>query len=185
MNPKEFLAGELEATARTTEWAISLVPKHRLLATPPHGDHPNSDQGFKNYFGKWPAYRHLFHTVYYEHNYALPTMRHWLGDPPVDVDIMFPDMKREELQWESEVKRGPELTALLRRFRSVREDQIEATQSIPLELWREEKVDTGLGKISAELLVTKTIEHTLVHGKTILRNALYWERALEWLDSVG
>ena len=96
---------------------------------------------------------------------------------------MFPDMEQEETRWGAEKKKGANLAALLQRFRSVREELIDVTRSIPLDVWREEKVSTQLGKVSAEVVVTKTIEHTLVHGKTILRNALYWDRALEWLDS--
>jgi hypothetical protein len=183
MNSREILAEQLEATAKTVQWAISLVPEARLMVESPHGEHPRSDRGFRTYFGKWPAYRHLFHLVHYEGSYALPTMKHWLGAPPPKGDLMFPDMDQEEMLWEREKEKGPNLGALQQRFRSLRKAQIEVTRSIPVEAWCQEKVSTGLGKVSAELVVTKTIEHTLVHGKTILRNALYWDRALEWLDS--
>jgi hypothetical protein len=185
MSSQELLARELESTARTIEWAISCVPEGRLLTDPPHGKHPKSGQGFKTFFRKWPAYRHLFHLVRYEELYALPTMRHWLGGPHPTMDLMFPDMEQEQSQWEREKKKGANLGALLQRFRSVREEEIEVTRSISAEDWKEEKVSTALGKVSAQEVVTKTIEHTLVHGKTILRNALYWDRALEWLDSRG
>jgi hypothetical protein len=183
MNSKELLVRELESTARTIQWAISLVPEDRLLEEPPHREHPNSDQGFKTFFGRWAAYRHLFHLVRYEKFYALPTMRHWLGDPHPTVDLMFPDMRQEESLWGAQKKTGIDLARLSDKFRSGREEQIEVTRSIPSELWRQELVSTGLGMVSAEVVVTKTIEHTLVHGKTILRNALYWDRALSWLDS--
>jgi hypothetical protein len=183
MNSKETLVEQLEATAKTLQWAVSLVPEGRLVVEPPHGKHPRSDQGFRTYFGNWSAYRHLFHLVHYEGSYALPTMKHWLGHPPPKVDLMFPDMDQEELLWAREKKKGPNLATLLQEFRSIRKAQIEVTRSIPAEVWCQERVSTGLGKVSAEVVVTKTIEHTLVHGKTILRNALYWDRALEWLDS--
>jgi hypothetical protein len=185
MNSKEVLVEQLEATANTLHWAISCVPVDRLLKEPPHGEHPRSDQGFRTYFGKWSAYRHLFHLVHYEESYALPTMRHWLGGPLPEVDLMFPDLDQEESLWKREKKKAPNLAALLQRFYSIRKEQIEVTRSIPLEDWTEESVSTALGKVSAEVVVMKTIEHTLVHGKTILRNALYWARALEWLDSRG
>jgi hypothetical protein len=183
MTSKEVVARELESTANTIRWAITLVPENRLMIPPPHGEHPKSAQGFRTYFGKWPAYRHLFHLVHYEEAYALPTMRHWLGDAAPEVDLMFPNMEQEESLWKSEEKKGPDLPALLEDFRSVRKKQLEVLQSIPVEGWRKEKVQTQLGKVSAEVVVTKTIEHTLVHGKTILRISLYWDRALEWLDS--
>jgi hypothetical protein len=98
---------------------------------------------------------------------------------------MFPNMAQEAARWESEKTKGADLKVLLQRFRSLRQEQIEVTRSIPAEDWQEEKVSTALGKVSAEVVVTKTIEHTLVHGRRILRNALYWDRALEWLDSRG
>ncbi len=183
MSSRETLVDQLEATAKTLEWAVSLVPERRLVIEPPHGDHPKSDRGFKTYFGRWSAYRHLFHLVHYEAAYALPTMKHWLGGPPPNVDLMFPDMDQEESLWGREKKKGYDLCRLIERFRSTRKEQIAVTRSIPAAQWSEEKVSTTLGSVSAEVVVTKTIEHTLVHGKTILRNALYWDRALEWLDS--
>lgn len=183
MSSKDVLVAQLEATAKTLQWAISLVPDDRLALEPTHGELPNSGQGFRTYFGSWSAYRHLFHLVHYEQSYALPTMKHWLGDPLPKVDLMFPDMDLEESLWEREKTNEPNLAVLLHRFRSIRKEQIAVTRSIPVEDWAKEKVSTGLGKVSAELVVTKTIEHTLVHGKTILRNALYWDRALNRLDS--
>jgi len=183
MNSQEILVRELESTAITIEWAISRVPEERLLIEPPHSAHKNSERGFRRFFGRWPAYRHLFHLAHYEEFYALPAMRHWLGGPHPDVDIMFPDFSFEESRWENEIKKEPDVEAVSRRFRSLREEQIEVTKTIPSDMWKEEKVRTGLGMVSAEVVVTKTIEHTLVHGKTILRNALYWDRALAWLDA--
>jgi hypothetical protein len=185
MKSRQFLVRELESTAGTIEWAISCVPEARLLTEPPHGTHRNSDQGFKTFFGKWPAYRHLFHLAYYEEFYALPTMRHWLDGPHPTVDLMFPNMAQEAARWETEKMKGTDVEALMQRFHSLRKEQIEVMRSIPAEDWKEEKVSTALGKVSAEVVVTKTIEHTLVHGRRILRNALYWDRALEWLDSRG
>jgi len=185
MNSKELLVRELNTTAKTIEWAISCVPASRLLKEPPHDKHAKFDHGFKTYFGRWSAYRHLFHLAHYEEFYALPTMRHWLGDPCPKVDLMFPEMEQEETRWKSESEKSADLAALLQRFSSMREEQIEVTRSIAQEVWREERVSTQLGMVSAEVVVMKTIEHTLVHGKAILRNALYWDRALEWLDSRG
>ena len=49
---KEFLDEQLWETAKIIEWAISKVPEDRLTKVPPHSNHPNSDQGFKTYFGQ-------------------------------------------------------------------------------------------------------------------------------------
>jgi len=109
-------------------------------------------------------------------------MKHWLGEPHPDVDIIFPNMEIEEAEWETEVEKGVNLPSLLKRFHSVRNKQIEVVNSIRDEHWTEERVRTAFGKVSAVFTVTKTIQHTLEHGNTILRNALYWDRALNWLN---
>jgi hypothetical protein len=94
MNSKELPVGDLETTAKTIQRAISLVPESRPLKERPHREHPKSDQGFKTFFGKWSAYRHLSHLANYEELYAFPTMRHWLGPPLSEIDPMFPDMEQ-------------------------------------------------------------------------------------------
>jgi len=185
MSSQEILVRELESTAITIEWPISRVPEERLLTEPPHSEHKNSERGFKRFFGRWPAYRLFYHLAHYEEFYALPAMRYWLGDPHPDVDIMFPDFAFERSRWENEIKKEPDVEALSRRFRSLREEQIEVTRTIPSDMWKEKKMCTALGTVSAEVVVTKTVEHTLVYGKTILRKALYWDRDLVWLDSQG
>jgi len=180
---KELLRERLEETTRIIEWAILKIPQERILEAPPHGRHPHSDKGFKTYFGDWSAYRLLFHLIFYEEVYALPTMRHWLGEPHPEVDLIFPNFDLEEAAWHEELERGPDLPALMERFRAVRQEQIRALERIPEGEWDRERVDTGLGRVSADFVVTKTIQHTLEHGDTLLRNVLYWERALDWLES--
>lgn len=182
MISRDFLAKQLEATAQAIEWAITLVPNDRLLEVSPHRSHPKARGGLKDYFGQWSAYRLLFHLVHYEELYALPTMKHWLGEPHPSVDIVSPDPESEEEAWEQELRKGVNSQALLGRFHSARSRQIEVVSSIEDEYWSEEKVTTEFGKVSAEFTVSKTIQHTLEHGNMILRNALYWNRALEWLD---
>ena len=183
MSSKEFLAAQLSGTAKVIEWAISQVPQGRLLEAPPHGDHPKSAHGFKTYFGQWSAYRLLFHLVNYEENYALPTMRYWLGESHPNGDLMIPDSEEEQEAWARELEAGAELSALLARFRVLRDEQVEVLRNIPDEEWAIEKLETEFGPVSAEFAVVKTIQHTLEHGNDILKNALYWDRALEWLDS--
>lgn len=185
MGSKELLRERLKETARIIEWTILKILQERILEAPPHGRHPHSDKGFKTYFGDWSAYRLLFHLVFYEEVYALPTMRHWLGEPHPEVDLVFPNFDLEQAAWHEGLERGPDLPSLLEKFRAVREKQIRVLEEIPEEEWDREKVDTGLGRVSVDFVVTKTIQHTLEHGDTLLRNALYWERALDWLDSQG
>lgn len=182
MNRKGFLAKQLEETAKIIEWAIKLIPENRLIEIAPHKDHPKASEGMKRYFGLWPAYRLLFHLTFYEENYALPTMKHYLGEPHPDVDIIFPKMEMEDAEFEKEVKKGINLQLLIKRFHSVRKEQLEVLKKIKEEDWTEEKVKTGFGKVSLEFTTSKTIQHTLEHGDSILRNALYWKRSLDWLN---
>ncbi|MFQ6088364.1 MAG: DinB family protein [Candidatus Methanofastidiosia archaeon] len=182
MKSKDFLAKQLKETAKIIEWAINLVPKDRLLEVAPHYNHPKASDTMKRYFGLWSAYRLLFHLTHYEEFYALPTMKHWLGESHPKVDIISPNTEFEKEAWRKELKRGVNLKALLERFHSVRSRQIKVLNSIQDEHWTEERVKTDFGMVSAEFTVTKTIQHTLEHGNKILRNALYWDRALEWLN---
>lgn len=182
MGSKDFLAKQLEETAKIIEWAIKLVPENWLLEIAPHKDHPKALEGMKRYFGLWSAYRLLFHLTFYEENYALPTMKHYLGGSHPDVDIIFPRMEMEEKEFEKEVKKGINLLLLIKRYHSIRKEQIEVLNKIKDEDWTEDKVKTGFGRVSAEFTASKTIQHTLEHGDSILRNALYWERSLDWLD---
>ena len=116
MSSKIFLARQLKETAQIIEWAVKLVPKDRLLDVPPHSNHPKASEGMKTYFGLWSAYRLLFHLTFYEENYALPTMKHWLDAPHPDVDIIFPNMEVDEEAWKLEIKNGINLQALLNVF---------------------------------------------------------------------
>ena len=139
MSSKNELASRLEQTGSIICWTVSNVPSDRLMEPPPPGKHPNSYKGFKTYFGEWPALPQLFHLTFYEEIYAVPTMEHWLGGPHPFVDLIFPD---------------PELEERLRRD----EVRLNLMRDIPEELWRVEKVETGLGTVSAEFVVTKAIQ---------------------------
>jgi hypothetical protein len=182
MDSKQVLRDRLEETARILEWAISKIPPGHLLQVPPHGQHPQAGERYKTYFGDWSAYRLFFHVVFYEEVFALPTMRHWLGEPYPGVDIINPDSSLEEAACQQELERGADLPALLDRFRAVRQEQIRVLETIPAREWDLEKVNTELGPVSAEFVVAKTIQHTLDHGNALMRNALYWDRAWEWLE---
>ncbi len=183
MDPKEFFARQLVETADAVEWAIAQIPAERLLLSPPHGNHPNSNRGFKTYFGEWSAYRLLFHLVYYEWAYALPAMKACAGEIDLHADIVFPESDEEDEMWRQECERGPDLPALLKKYRSLRQEQITVLRAIPEAGWNRESVRTGLGIVSPAFVVAKTLQHTFEHGNAILRNALFWEKALQWLDS--
>ncbi len=179
MNTKAFLADQLEATAKTIEWAIRLIPADRLLKSAADRDHPRAVQRMIKYFGEWSPARQLFHLVYYEEQYAIPAMKHWVGGEHPRGDIMSPDGESEAMAWQEALEVGIEVSELLARFWSVRRAQIELIHQVPDEAWHEERVTTRLGPVSAAFVVAKTIQHTCEHGDAILRNALYWDRVLE------
>jgi hypothetical protein len=172
----------LATTAQTIEYAIHLIPMGRLFDEPPHASHPNSDKGFKTYFGQWSAGRLLFHLIFYEETYALPAMRHWVSQPHPELDLIFPDSDIEEKAWKEAQRNGLDLEDMLGRFGSARSEQIDVLGQIPLDEIKQEKVKTGLGRVSAAFVVSKTIQHSLEHGNDLMKNALYWDRALMWLD---
>lgn len=170
MSTKDFLAKQLIETAQVIEWALTLFPKERLTEKPPHGIHSNDPE----WFGQWSALRLLFHLVYYEETIALPSLRHWLGDPKPS----YPDNSVEDDEWE----KGNDLTNLLLRFQDVRREQVGVINKIDDKHWNEEKIRFySHGMVSAAWFVAKTIQHSFSHGDKLLRKALYWDDALESL----
>ncbi|UCE14308.1 MAG: DinB family protein [Candidatus Heimdallarchaeota archaeon] len=168
MSTKDFLAKQLEETAQIIEWALNLFPKERLTEIPPQETHPNAPE----WFGKWSALRLLFHLVYYEETIALPSLKHWIGEPKPS----YPEISLEEKEWE----KGMDLTGLLLRFQTVRKEQVRVIDEIDEAQWSEEKLRYyGHGMVSAAWFVAKTIQHTFSHGDRLLRKALYWDDALE------
>jgi len=43
-------------------------------------------------------------------------MRHWLGEPHPEVDLIFPNFDLEQAAWHEGLERGPDLPALLEKF---------------------------------------------------------------------
>jgi hypothetical protein len=182
MNTKTELASRLHETESIIRWAISNVPVDRLLEPPPHGKHPQSAKGFKTYFGEWPALRQLFHLAFYEGTYAVPAMQCCVGGPQPSLDLIFPEAELEQRAWQDAVAGILGVPPLLDQLHELRELQIRLLSEIPDEAWEIERVRTGLGTVSAEFVVAKTIQHSLEHANELMKNALYWERALVWLD---
>lgn len=185
MNKRQALIDLLQNTTQAIEFSVSQIPDDRVAMTPPHPSHPNSDKGFKIYFGEWSASRLLFHLVFYEEKYALPTMRYWLGDPHPQLELIFPDPTLEQSEWDRMDDGSLQLTTLLGRLRDLRTEQIQVLKAIPENALDKELISTRLGAVSAIFVTTKTIQHTLEHGNDLYKNALYWERALDWLDAQG
>jgi len=177
MRSQKFLFKQLESTAEIIEWAISLFTEDRLNEPPPHKNHPKAPDWAKTYLGQWSPLRVLFHLVYYEEVFALPSMKHCIGESKAS----FPDStkKEEEEVW----ARGVILTELLERYRKVRREQMQVIKRTSNEEWNNKKTEYyGHGKVSMSWLVAKTIQHTFDHGDKLLRKALYWDDFLHWFD---
>ena len=172
----------LSTSLKSIDYSVSLIPEQRFLISPPHGNHPHADKGFKTYFGDWSAARLLFHMISYERNYAVPAMEHWLGEPHPQFDLAHPDEEMEEILWKKASPDDLRPIDLIQQLRSIRAEQTLITEAIPEnDIW-DERLSTSLGKISFVTIVMKTIQHSFEHGNSLLKIALYWEGALEWLD---
>ncbi len=164
MNTKAFLANQLDQTAQIIEWSIDLFPEKRLIEIPPH-----STVSMKSFFGEWSALRVLFHLIYYEETFALPSINHWIGGP---IPSFPKSSQEEEREWD-ECERN---LKLINRFLNNRKKQIETINNIDVRDWDKNKlVYYGHGKVSAHWMVAKTIQHTFSHGDMLLRKALYWD----------
>lgn len=163
MDESAFFAEQLRAMTSYLLWAAEQVPEARRYLRPP----------FRN--AEWPAARELFHLALYERTVALPSMRLWLGGPPVEDN----DFMRDDELWADEGQRTA-YPALLQRLRAVREEQIALLPALA-GLWDETR-DTvwkieGLPPITLRWVVMKTLQHTAEHASAVSRIALFWDAA--------
>lgn len=144
---------QLAAGAETVIWALAQVPRARWQQQPP--------------FGGWSPARHLFHLLYYEETRALPIMRLWQGGS------MPPDLPAgEEIAW----GRAAGVEALVEAFRAVRQEQIVVASELADADWTLPRL-TPWGQKNLRWVVTKTTQHTLDHGNSLLQMALFWDDA--------
>ena len=161
MDEISWLGDELGRSGVGFAWAIRQVPADRLGLTPPEG------------LGEWSALRHLFHLVWYEREFALPTMRRWLGGPPFAEDGLH-----EEADWHAQ-RTGFVLEAWLHAFADGRDEQRSILACLDPTAWTEERLIGPSGQPrSAPLrwVVSKTYQHTAEHTNEVLRIALFWDK---------
>jgi hypothetical protein len=156
-----WLGDELGRTVVGFAWAVRQVPADRLELAPPAG------------LGEWSALRHLFHMVWHEREFALPTMRLWLGGTPFTDDGLD-----EEADWQAQ-RTGVELGALLHAFAEGRDEQRAFLARLDPTAWTEERLIGPSGKprpAPLSWVVAKTYQHTAEHTNDVLRIALFWDR---------
>ena len=161
MDESIFFAEQFRATLAQMSYMARLVPVARRYLRPP----------FQN--AEWSAAREVYHLALYEESVALPSMRLWLGGPPVDDSTFL----HEDALWESEGQQI-DYSALLRRLADVREEQIALLPSLA-GLWDEprETVWTApqLEARTLQWVVAKTLQHTCEHISAVARIALFWD----------
>ena len=156
MDEMRWLGDELGRSALGFEWAIRQVPSKRLTVPPPMG------------LGEWPALRHLHHLVWYEREFALPSMRIWLGAAPPDGDALD-----EDADWAAD-QPTLEVDALLRSLVAGRDEQRAILTGLDAAAWTTART-TGWDDVPLRWVVSKTYQHTAEHTNDVLRIALFWD----------
>ena len=158
MDLTEWFDNQLTASAEGFAWAVEQVAPDRRIVPPPKG------------LGEWNIARHVFHMYSYERMIALPTMRHWLGDPlPSNAETYYQD---EEAAWKENKQ---DIQSLLTKFREVRTEQLLLLSKFNLEAWEETR-DTVWGTVTLRWVVSKTYQNTCKHTDEVLQMALFWDQ---------
>ena len=69
MDLSRWFSEQLQNSYDVFVWAMEELPEERRFLPPP------------NRPAEWSTARHAFHLLYYEREFALPSMCHWLGGP--------------------------------------------------------------------------------------------------------
>jgi hypothetical protein len=159
MSDSSWFSRQLQSTADGLVWSARQVPEARQYLAPPA------------FLGEWSAARHLFHMLYYEQNYALPSMRQWLGEPGLSRQAL--EKLNENTAWSDTL----EYNILLGRFQDIRQAQIALLPRFEPAAWQESRACVW-GAVTLHWLVSKTYQHTVEHTSELLRIALFWDMAV-------
>jgi hypothetical protein len=162
MDPQKWFSEQLHTGGNAFIWSAKQVPEERRNIAPPMPDG----------LGEWTALRHVYHMWNYEHNIALPAMRLWLGGPPHPQEHLDA-WANEDADWG---KHSYDKT--LEMFRQVRDEQITMLQQFSETAWSEARKIDFWGDVTLHWVVSKTFQHTMEHGCTLMQLALFWDVAL-------
>jgi quinol monooxygenase YgiN len=166
-NTGQWLADQLRASADAVVWIAGRFPAERVFRNPPR--HPE----------RWSLARIIYHLTSYETRIALPTLRQWQGGPPPEAGSMEEDAAREDAAWAAE--QGLTLSALIERFRAVRDQQIALLAEFPEQAWQEERRAIW-GSVALHWAAAKTLQHTFEHASEIWRMYLWWQDEPQHLE---
>jgi hypothetical protein len=153
---------QLKATGDGFLWAFEQIEPvlHRQLPPAPH------------YMGTWSPRRLLWHVTEYERCLAVPSMRQWLNGSIPGEDAWLDD----DATWSTVQDRtSGELTE---NFRAVHHAHMLLVDQLADIDWAALH-ETIWGSKSLAWVVTKTYQHRLEHGDTLLRMSLRWRDAEE------
>ncbi len=149
---------QLKLTAEGMIWAIKQIAPDYYFRLPPD----------PAYMGTWPPARHIWHVARYEHLFALPAMKVWLGEPLV----LTGSIPHEEGEWVNERDTG--LEAFIAELQLIREKQLALLKHFSYSDWSR-TAPTFWGERPLTMVLTKTYQHTLEHTDALLRMGLWWE----------
>ena len=165
MDLADYFARQLTSTLEGFAGAIEQIPAERRHQSPPS----------PNRLGQWSPARHVFHLLTYEHEVALPSMRHWLGGPKPD-DARFVN---EDASWDAEGA-GQSIEAFLQQLRAVRAEQISLLPRFSSAAWETVRDPIPAWRpVTLRWIVTKTLQHTAEHTNDALRLVIFWDWALQ------
>ncbi|KAB8142224.1 DinB family protein [Chloroflexia bacterium SDU3-3] len=154
---------QLRSSADGLIWGIYQLSAQQRYHAPPQPE----------YFGAWPAARHLWHVASYERDLALPSMRQWLGAPMPAADAW----KDSDETWE--LAAAQPFEQLVEAFQTVRGEQIALLDELADADWETPRA-TLWGERPLRMVVSKTFQHTYEHADTILRMGI-WLRDV-WMN---
>ena len=158
MNLSQVFHGLLQASAEGFVWTAQQVPNARRLLQPPEP------------LGEWSTARHIFHMMFYEQSYALPSMQQWLGESRPSLEGV------NELAAWAEGK--DDIESLLAEFQKVRNEQIALLPKFEEPAWNTTR-ETIWGPVTLFFIVSKTFQHTAEHTNDVMRIVISWDKLVE------
>ncbi|MCA0457854.1 MAG: hypothetical protein LCI00_28065 [Chloroflexi bacterium] len=159
----------LHTSAEAFEWAFSAIDPAYHQSKPPEAR-----------LGLWSPARHVWHVTGYERCIAMPTMRQWLGAPPLpDDDRIWPNGDDD---WAAVANQPADI--YMQAFWDVRNEQIALLDALAVVDWATTR-ETAWGDKPLTMVITKTYQHTLEHSDSLLKMGLWWKDAIEWLSRGG
>ena len=164
MNPQQWFTEQLHVGRNAFVWSAKQIPEDRRDTQPPAPEE----------LGEWSAQRHIHHMWNYEHNVAIPSMRLWLAE------ALTPEKYKEHLTAyvsEEGNENNYSYETILDLFTKGRDEQINMLAQFDDTHW-EETQKAVWGEPTLHWVVSKTFQHTMEHGNTLMRLILFWDEMI-------